>query len=88
MKEHRPSGSTEKGTFVLTGPLRDSAVVRYAYYYQGQGREEYAMEKYAAFQAGAASPCFNCQGYCTGVCPHGLDIQTNMMQVHDLLTLA
>lgn len=65
-----------------------NTIMRYAYYYQGQGREKYAMSRYAALDGPAASPCLNCSGQCEGACPFGLDIQTNMLQVHDLLTLA
>jgi ferredoxin len=67
-----------------------STVMRYAYYYQGQGREKYAMSKYAALEleGRGASPCLDCEGQCAGACRYGLDIQTNMLQVHDLLTLA
>ena len=65
-----------------------STVMRYAYYYQGQGREKYAMSKYAALDGLGASLCLDCHGQCAGACPHGLDIQTNMLQAHDLLTLA
>jgi len=65
-----------------------STIMRYAYYYQGQGREKYAMSKYAALESRGASPCFECVGQCAGACPHGLDIQTSLLQVHHLLTLA
>jgi predicted aldo/keto reductase-like oxidoreductase len=64
-----------------------STVMRYAYYYQGQGREKYAMSKYASLEGEAAFPCLNCRGDCEGACPHGLDIQTTMLQAHTLLTL-
>ena len=65
-----------------------STIMRYAYYYQGQGQEKFAMSKYAALEGRGASPCLDCQGQCAGACRYGLDIQTNMLQVHDLLTLA
>jgi ferredoxin len=65
-----------------------NTVMRYAYYYQGQGREKYAMSKYAALEGGAAAPCLDCSGQCEGACPHGLDIQTSMFQAHTMLTLA
>jgi len=65
-----------------------STIMRYAYYYQGQGREKYAMSKYSALEGRGASPCLDCQGQCAGACPHGLDIQTSLLQVHDLLTFA
>ncbi|MCJ7629071.1 MAG: aldo/keto reductase, partial [Longimicrobiales bacterium] len=65
-----------------------NTIMRYAYYYQGQGREKYAMSKYASLEGLGASPCLDCRGQCTGACPHGVDVQTSMLQVHNLLTLA
>jgi len=65
-----------------------STVMRYAYYYEGQGYEKYAMTKYAGLGSNDASACRNCAGDCAGACPYGIDIRPNMLQVHDLLTLA
>ena len=65
-----------------------STVMRYAYYYQGQGREKYAMSKYADLKESPASRCLDCAGQCAGKCPYGLDIQATLLQAHDLLTLA
>ncbi len=65
-----------------------STVMRYAYYYEGQGQERYAMSQYAGLDGPDASPCQDCAGHCDGACRHGIDIQTNMLQVHNLLTLA
>jgi predicted aldo/keto reductase-like oxidoreductase len=62
--------------------------MRYAYYYEGQGYEKYAMSLYAGLDGKDASPCSGCGGDCAGTCPHGIDILANMLQVHDLLTLA
>ena len=64
-----------------------STVMRYAYYYEGQGYEKYAMTKYAGLEGNDAAACLDCAGDCDGACPHGIDIQPNMLQVHDLLTL-
>jgi aryl-alcohol dehydrogenase-like predicted oxidoreductase len=65
-----------------------STIMRYAYYYEGQGYEKYAMTKYAGLVRNDASACRSCVGDCAGACPYGIDIQPNMLQVHDLLTLA
>jgi predicted aldo/keto reductase-like oxidoreductase len=65
-----------------------STIMRYAYYYEGQGREKYAMMKYASLQGGGASPCLECVAPCDGTCPYGIDIQSHMLQAHALLTLA
>jgi len=65
-----------------------SNIMRYAYYFESQGRERYAMSKYAALDDAGAAPCTNCTGLCAGACRYGLEIQLNMLQVHKLLTLA
>ncbi|MFC1660671.1 aldo/keto reductase [Gemmatimonadota bacterium] len=65
-----------------------SNIMRYAYYFEAQGQERHAMAEYAALDGPGAAPCKNCSGLCAGACPHGLDIQLNMLQVHNLLTLA
>jgi aryl-alcohol dehydrogenase-like predicted oxidoreductase len=64
-----------------------SNIMRYAYYFEAQGRERHAMSKYAALGSGAA-PCKDCAGLCAGACKYGLAIQFKMLQAHDLLTLA
>ncbi|UCF19652.1 MAG: aldo/keto reductase [Gemmatimonadota bacterium] len=65
-----------------------SNIMRYAYYFESQGRERYAMSRYAALAGSGAAPCTDCAGLCVGACRYGLDIQRKMLQVHDLLTLA
>ncbi|UCC72314.1 MAG: hypothetical protein JSV86_18400, partial [Gemmatimonadota bacterium] len=65
-----------------------SKIMRYAYYFEAQGRERHAMSKYAALDGSGAAPCKDCAGLCAGACRYGLAIQLNMLQVHDLLTLA
>ncbi len=65
-----------------------STIMRYAYYYEGQGREKYAMSKYAGLGGKDATACLDCIGSCEGACGHGIDIQSNLLQVHNLLTLA
>ena len=65
-----------------------STIMRYAYYYEGQGREKASMELYAELSGNDASPCRDCRGDCAGACPYGIDIQPKLFQVHDLLTLA
>jgi ferredoxin len=65
-----------------------SRIMRYAYYFEGQGRERHAMAEYAALDGTGAEPCKTCPGFCAAACPYGVTIQPNMLQVHDLLTLA
>jgi predicted aldo/keto reductase-like oxidoreductase len=65
-----------------------STIMRYAYYYEGQGREKYAMSRYAGLGGTSAVACVDCSAPCSGACPHGIDIQPQMEQAHALLTLA
>ena len=64
-----------------------STIMRYAYYFEAQGRERYAMTRYAGLERGGADPCRDCAGHCDGACRYGLDVQPNMLQAHNLLTL-
>jgi predicted aldo/keto reductase-like oxidoreductase len=65
-----------------------STIMRYAYYYEGQGRERYAMERYARLTRANGPACADCSAPCTGACPFGVDVQPQMLQAHALLTLA
>jgi len=65
-----------------------STIMRYAYYYEGQGLEKHAMSLYAGLEGPGASACLDCAGHCAGACRYGIDIQPNLLQVHNLLTLA
>ena len=42
--------------------------MRYAYYYQKQGREKHAMKKYARLGARNAGICLDCHAPCAGAC--------------------
>jgi len=64
-----------------------STIMRYSYYYQRQGREKYAMGKYARLPGHSALTCLDCEAPCQGACPHGVDIQASMIKAHTLLTL-
>jgi len=65
-----------------------SKIMRFAYYFEGQGQERHAMSQYAALEGRGATPCVNCEGFCAGACRYGLNIQASMLQAHNLLTLA
>jgi aryl-alcohol dehydrogenase-like predicted oxidoreductase len=65
-----------------------SNIMRYAYYFEAQGQERYAMSAYAALDGPGAAPCKDCTGLCAGACRYGLAIQPMMLQAHNLLTLA
>jgi len=65
-----------------------STIMRYSYYFQRQGRQKYAMGKYARLRDDNALNCLTCEAPCRGACPHGLDIQANLVKAHTLLSFA
>jgi predicted aldo/keto reductase-like oxidoreductase len=65
-----------------------STIMRYAYYFQLQGREKLAMQKYADLAGRDASLCFSCPAPCADACPHGVSITANLITAHSLLSLA
>jgi len=65
-----------------------SRIMRYAYYFEGQGREKHAMSRYAQLAGSNGSACVGCSAPCETACPHGFQIRTQMSKVHSLLTLA
>jgi predicted aldo/keto reductase-like oxidoreductase len=65
-----------------------STIMRYAYYFTGQGREKDAMMHYAALEGANAIACRDCPAPCAGACPYGIDVPYQLQQAHALLTLA
>ncbi len=63
-----------------------STIMRYAYYFQLQGREKEAMEKYANLGKANAQQCLVCDAPCINACPYKLNIQHNLLTAHNLLT--
>jgi len=66
--------------------LQVSTIMRYSYYFAMQGREQIAMRKYARLDNNG-SICMSCNATCTGACPHGVDIQNNMLSAHSVLSV-
>jgi predicted aldo/keto reductase-like oxidoreductase len=64
-----------------------SRIMRYSYYFEGQGREKHAMSRYAALQSANGSACVDCTAPCTGACPHGFQIKPRMLAAQSMLTL-
>ncbi|MCP4548169.1 MAG: hypothetical protein GY835_17025 [bacterium] len=64
-----------------------STIMRYSYYFQRQGREKHAMLKYAALGGKGAEACSACKAPCSGACPHGVNIQSNLVRAHSLMSL-
>ncbi len=64
-----------------------SRIMRYAYYFEGQGREKHAMSRYASLASAKGSTCGDCTAPCNGACPHGFEIKPRMLAAHSMLTL-
>jgi len=64
-----------------------SRIMRYAYYFEGQGREKHAMSRYAHLGGANGSACDGCTAPCDGSCPHGFHIKSQMTKAHSMLTL-
>jgi predicted aldo/keto reductase-like oxidoreductase len=65
-----------------------SRIMRYAYYFRVQGREQHAMSRYAQLASSDGSACAHCSAPCDGACSHGFQIRTQMSEAHSMLTLA
>lgn len=65
-----------------------NTIMRYNHYFQAQGREKYAMQKYAALTTAKPDKCWNCGGYCNTACPYDVPIQGLLTLAHQTLTLA
>jgi predicted aldo/keto reductase-like oxidoreductase len=65
-----------------------SRIMRYAYYFEGQGREKHAMSRYAHLGGSNGSACVDCSAPCESVCPHRFQIRSQVSKAHAQLTLA
>ena len=65
-----------------------SRIMRYAYYFEAQGREKHAMSRYAQLGGSKGSACVDCPAPCESACPHGFQIRNQMSKAHSRLTLA
>jgi len=65
-----------------------SRIMRYAYYFEVQGREKHAMSRYAQLGGANGSDCADCSAPCDTACPHGFQIRTELSRAHSMLTLA
>ena len=63
-----------------------STIMRYSYYFSLFGREQLAMRKYAKLDK-KGSLCVGCNAPCTGACPHGVDIRSNLMSADAILSV-
>ncbi len=65
-----------------------STIMRYSYYFAMQGREKYAMSKYAKLGDRNVLQCAACEAPCTAACPHGVQVPANLLSADALLRLA
>jgi predicted aldo/keto reductase-like oxidoreductase len=56
-----------------------NTIMRYNHYFEGHGREKYAMIKYQDLLVKAGDKCKGCAGLCTDNCPHKLPVQSLLM---------
>jgi len=64
-----------------------NTIMRYNHYFEAQGSEKFAMEKYAALDGAKAEACGNCAGWCEKACPFGVPVRTLLCMAHTQLTL-
>jgi len=65
-----------------------NTIMRYNFYFESQGREKEAMEKYAGLSTPIADLCETCTGHCQSACPHNVHIHGLLTNAHRNLTLA
>jgi len=65
-----------------------SEVMRYAMYFKYYGREKDSMALYAALSPKVrAKACGDCPGHCERACPYGINIRSQLVEAHALLTI-
>jgi uncharacterized protein len=64
-----------------------NTIMRYNHYFETQGGEKFAMEKYAGLRTAKADLCRNCAGLCESVCPYGVPVRGLLNLAHAQLTL-
>jgi len=65
-----------------------NTVMRYNHYFDSQGLEKHAMEKYAALPTANAGKCADCAGHCQSACPYGVQIHAMMNLAHNNLVIS
>ena len=64
-----------------------NTIMRYYHYFAAQGREKFAMGKYAELPTSKADLCSDCEGFCENACPHGVPIHGLLTLAHETLTI-
>jgi len=64
-----------------------NTIMRYNHYFESQGSEKFAMEKYAALDSAKADACRRWEGFCEMACPYGVPVRVLLNLAHTQLTL-
>jgi uncharacterized protein len=64
-----------------------NTIMRYNHYFEAQGREKHAMQKYAILPMAKADKCFDCPGFCESACPYEVPVHSLLAFAHRRLTL-
>lgn len=64
-----------------------NTIMRYNHYFDSQGLEKQAMEKYASLTTANAGKCAGCTGHCQTACPYNVQIHAMMNLAHNNLTI-
>jgi aryl-alcohol dehydrogenase-like predicted oxidoreductase len=64
-----------------------NTIMRYNHYFEAQGREKYAMAKYAGLPTPKADECQTCEGHCEAACPYDVPVRGLLINAHQNLTL-
>jgi predicted aldo/keto reductase-like oxidoreductase len=64
-----------------------NTIMRYNHYFEAQGSEKFAMEKYAALETAKADACRTCAGFCETACPYGVPVRALLSLAHAQLML-
>ncbi len=64
-----------------------NTIMRYNHYFEAQGRQKHALQKYAGLITSKADKCLDCVGHCESACPYDVPIHGLLTMAHDRLTL-
>ena len=64
-----------------------NTIMRYNHYYEAQGEEKYALEKYRSLNTTRANICETCPGMCEQNCPYGVPVQGLLAVAHHNLSI-
>lgn len=64
-----------------------NTIMRYTHYFEAQGREKHALSKYYNLDGKNAEGCETCEGLCESACPHGVPVQSLLVNAHRSLRL-